>query len=99
MPKVVNLRKEAYDIYIGRGSIWGNPYSHIPTGTKARFIVATRDEAIARYEGYARNNALIMANLYSLKNKVLGCFCKPKSCHGDTLVKLYKEKFGDDDLG
>jgi hypothetical protein len=24
--KVVNLRKDKYDVYIGRGSKWGNPY-------------------------------------------------------------------------
>ena len=22
----------------------------------------------------------------------LGCWCKPEACHGDILIKLYKEK-------
>ena len=26
-----------------------------------------------------------------LKGKTLGCFCKPKSCHGDVLVELANE--------
>ena len=99
MPKVVNLRKEPYDIYIGRGSIWGNPFTQVPVNTKARFIVATREDSITHYESYARNNSIIMDNLHLLKDKVLGCYCKPKSCHGDILVKLYKEKFGDDNIG
>ena len=26
MTTVVNLKKDTYDIYIGRGSKWGNPF-------------------------------------------------------------------------
>jgi hypothetical protein len=26
-----------------------------------------------------------------LKGKVLGCFCKPKECHGDILVELVEK--------
>jgi hypothetical protein len=30
-----------------------------------------------------------------LKDKILGCWCKPdKSCHGDTLAELTEKKFG-----
>lgn len=25
--KVIHCKKESYDVYIGRPSIWGNPYS------------------------------------------------------------------------
>ena len=27
--RVINLYKEPYDVYIGRGSKWGNPYTTI----------------------------------------------------------------------
>lgn len=26
--KVVHFKKEPFDIYIGRPSVWGNPFSH-----------------------------------------------------------------------
>jgi hypothetical protein len=28
-----------------------------------------------------------MQDLHELKDKRLGCFCKPKACHGDVLKK------------
>lgn len=91
VPIVVNKKNSEYDIYIGRGSIWGNPYTHHKFDTKAKYIVETREEAIRLYEIYARKNLNILNNLHKLKGKTLGCFCKPKSCHGDILVKLFKE--------
>lgn len=54
MTKVVNKYKESYDIYIGRGSKWGNPYSH-QSNTKAQYVVATREEAITKYREYLLN--------------------------------------------
>lgn len=30
----------------------------------------------------------ILSNLVNLRGKRLGCFCKPKSCHGDVLVEF-----------
>lgn len=29
----------------------------------------------------------------NLKDKNIGCFCFPERCHGDELVKIYKERF------
>lgn len=43
------------------------------------------------YEEYVRNNSFLMNSLSELKNKNLGCWCYPNSCHGEVLVKLYKE--------
>jgi hypothetical protein len=33
-----------------------------------------------------------MADVKSLKDKVLGCYCAPLPCHGDVLVKLANEE-------
>lgn len=85
--KVVNRHFEDYDIYIGRGTIWGNPFK---IG-----IDGTREEVIDLYRQYAKHNPEIMDNLYKLKGKRLGCSCKPQSCHGDVLIELLKEQ---DDL-
>ena len=51
--KIVNLKKEKYDVYIGRGSKWGNPYSHLES-SKAQYKTKTRAEAINRYEDWIR---------------------------------------------
>ena len=53
--KVVHCKKESYDIYIGRPSKWGNPYSHLD-GTSAEFKVNTRQEAIEAYRNYILND-------------------------------------------
>jgi hypothetical protein len=81
--KVVHCEKEQYDIFIGRPSKWGNPFKIGEHGT--------RREVIAMYEEYIRLRPDLMADLSSLADKTLGCFCKPKSCHGDVLIKLYNE--------
>lgn len=85
--RVVHWKKAPYDIYIGRPSKWGNPFSHKP-GTLAQFRVANREEAIGAYEKWIQEQPELMASLSELKGKVLGCWCKPKSCHGDVLARL-----------
>lgn len=84
-PVVVNLKTEAYDVYIGRGSLWGNPYRIGPD--------QDRETVIRKFEEYARRNKELMRDLYFLAGKRLGCYCSPAACHGDVIVKLYKEKF------
>jgi hypothetical protein len=74
---------EKFDVYIGRPSKWGNPYSVEIWG---------RDECIRKYEKYIRRKPKLMRLLKNLKGKVLGCWCYPKRCHGEVLLKLLKEK-------
>jgi len=87
--KVVNINFDPYDIYIGRGSKWGNPFSHIPNSS-APYPVDSREDAIRAYEDWIFNQPeLLEAAKRELKGKVLGCFCKPTySCHGDILLKI-----------
>jgi hypothetical protein len=87
--RVVHCQKEKYDIYIGRPSEWGNPYTHIrDRETKAEFIVKNREEAISKYREWILNQPMLMNRILELDGKILGCWCKPKSCHGDVLVEL-----------
>ena len=79
MCEVVNKYKDRFDIYIGRGSIWGNPFRISIDGN--------REEVINKYEIYLLNNKFLMSKVKELKGKKLGCFCKPKACHGDVLKK------------
>ena len=82
--KVVHCKKEEFDIYIGRGSIWGNPF---PINEHQ-----DRDTVVKKYETYIRSRADLLAQLHTLKGKRLGCYCSPQACHGDVLVKLIKER-------
>ena len=86
IPRVVHCKKEEFDVYVGRGSKWGNPYSH-KEGTLAEHVVESRSEAIQKFEDYLLSNEELMESLSELKGKTLGCWCKPKSCHGDILLR------------
>jgi len=77
--KVVHCRKK-YDVYIGRPSKWGNPFLIGKDGS--------RKAVIDKYEKYILSRPDLLADLHELKGKTLGCWCKPKLCHGDVLVKL-----------
>ena len=83
MTKVVNKYKHVYDVYIGRGSKWGNPFVIGKDGT--------REEVINKYEKYLLNSPELLNSLHELKGKTLGCFCKPKPCHGDVLIKYIRK--------
>ena len=85
--KVVHCKKEPYDVYIGRPGKWGNPYSH-KEGTKAAYKVNTVEEAIACYREYILAKPELLADLHELKDKTLGCWCRPGPCHGDVLIEL-----------
>ena len=82
--RVVNLRKEKHTVYIGRGSIFGNPYK---IG-----IDGTREEVINLYRHYITQNLEAYKAICNLpKDSILGCYCKPKDCHGDIIVELYNQ--------
>ena len=83
MSIVINGKKDIYDVYIGRGSKWGNPFRIGRDGT--------RKEVIQMYEKWLRRNKKLMNDIGELEDKILGCFCKPLPCHGDVLVKLVME--------
>lgn len=85
---VVNIHHSEYDAYIGReghghDGFWGNPYSGIKNGG--------RENAIALYKEYffkrLRIDTTFMMKVQFLKGKRLGCFCAPKSCHGDVIAE------------
>lgn len=82
MTTVINIKKSKnYDVYIGRGSIWGNPYR-----IKNKSI-EERNKVCNLYEQYFWNSGLYKY-IYKLKNKILSCHCKPLRCHGDYLVYI-----------
>lgn len=62
-------------IYIGRGSPYGNPFVIGKHGT--------RDDVCDLFE----EHILPTLDLEPLRGKDLVCFCKPKRCHGDSILK------------
>jgi hypothetical protein len=78
-------RGDDFDLYIGRGTPWGNP-----------FIVGTlegqypRDEAIELYKDYFKRTILADSSkhrgLLAMRGYRLGCHCKPLNCHGDVIA-------------
>ena len=85
--RVVHCKRAPYNVYIGRPSKWGNPFSH-RSGTLAEFRVSTREEAITKYRAWIIQQPRLLEQLPELRGKILGCWCAPKSCHGDVLVEL-----------
>jgi len=70
------------EIYIGRGSKWGNPYKIDKHGT--------RQQVIDLYKRYLMCELQLCEAIDNgeLDDKVLLCFCHPQACHGDVLADL-----------
>lgn len=94
--RVVKLRRkngvvvQDCDVYIGRAcnmggwnlpqSPWANPFTITP--------YETRKDVIERYRKYILGRPDLLARLHELRGRTLGCWCKPRECHGDVLVEL-----------
>lgn len=76
-----------YDVYIGRGTKWGNPYSESP-GPGVRFVVESRAEAVRLYRAYILASPQLFWAIPELVGKTIACSCCPQQCHGDVLAEL-----------
>lgn len=86
MPRVFNKNRETYPrgaIYIGRGSLWGNPFRVGVDGS--------RDEVIDRYE----QEVLPGLDLGDLRGHDLVCFCAPQRCHGHSILREIERRYGE----
>jgi hypothetical protein len=85
---VVNIRQLPYDVYVGRGSGWGNDWSHLAQSL-AKYRVASRDEAIRKHaEWFLSQENMVEQVRRELRGRVLGCYCAPLACHGFTLAAV-----------
>ena len=79
--RVVNRRSgEPFDVYVGRPSIWGNPYKIGRDGD--------RDTVLAAYRRHVRSRPDLLRQLLGLRGKVLACWCTPLPCHADILAEM-----------
>ena len=80
-----------FEVYIGdadrfhreiKRSKWYNPYH--------RYIKKWgREKVVEKYREYIMNKPELLKLIpIELKDKTLGCWCKPELCHGDVLAEL-----------
>jgi hypothetical protein len=84
---VVNIYMKRFDVYIGRAGrgedgYFGNPF-RMGNGT-------SREDAVQSFQRYfterIEKDSEFRRRALALKGKRLGCFCKPKACHGDVIA-------------
>lgn len=90
--RVVNIRKEAYDVYIGRAGhgmdgYFGNPFRLGPGMTRGYTLDSYRKYFYRRLS----TDEEFRKRIGELQGKTLGCFCKPNPCHGD-IIKEYLDR-------
>lgn len=86
---VVHCKRDPYDVYIGRPSVFGNPFLVREVGRKV---------AIEKYGQWVRGEITVKGStpptkeqIGRLQGKTLGCWCSPQACHGDILAKMTEE--------
>ena len=67
-------------VYVGRPSVWGNPFVIGKDGSRA--------EVIEKYETWLMSQPQLLSKLHELRGKNLVCWCAPQACHGDVLLRL-----------
>jgi hypothetical protein len=92
VPKVLNIRDGSIPpdaVYIGRRvrrwqeSKWRN-----------RFVIdkdGSREEVIAKFERWLHDDPegqRLLGDIGELRGQDLLCWCAPKACHGDVLLRL-----------
>lgn len=78
LPRVLNIRKDEIPdvaVYCGRGSLYGNPF--IMKNETERDLVCDRFE----------KEILPNLDVSALKGKDLVCYCAPKRCHCDSILR------------
>jgi hypothetical protein len=83
-PKVLNKRKHGIPegaVYVGRPTLFGNPFMIGPDGD--------RDTCIEKFRQLVDSSPVMRVSIKAeLKGKDLVCWCAPKPCHADILLKV-----------
>lgn len=75
-------------IYIGRPSSWGNPFPLAKGASDEE-----RHAVVVQFEEHIRKYPAFIAQIKrKLKGKDLVCYCAPKECHGDVLLRIANEE-------
>lgn len=91
--RVVNLRKEPFDVYIGRAGhgqdgYFGNPYRVSTYGVEGAILMFS-----TYFYGRIANEPEFRRRVEELRGRTLGCFCRPAAgflgkliCHGQIIA-------------
>lgn len=89
-PKVWNVRQAGLPkdvVYVGRPTMFGNPYVIGQHGNREQVIEKHRIRLMA-------DPAMIARVRRMLKGKHLACHCAPQACHADTLLAIANSEEG-----
>lgn len=86
MIKVVNIKKEQYDIYAGRPGKFGNPFIVGVHGKRGECIKLFKEWF---FSDDTKAKAMREEVLRIPDGSILGCYCKPNPCHCDIIVEYY----------
>ncbi len=81
-------------VYVGRGSVWGNPYRIGVDGDAAQCVAQYARQMVPFKHGdslriFLMSEAAVMAIQEALRGKNLACWCPlDKPCHADWLLKV-----------
>lgn len=111
MAKVIRycVKNESHEgsnnFLIHRPFIFSNPFTHIKDKkTKAKYVVATREEAIELFEDYFDTMMMTSPKFKEEWDKLyeayktmdtiyIGCYCSnSESCHGDIIIEKLKKR-------
>ena len=67
-------------VNIGRNGKWGNPFLIGRDGT--------RTETVRKYAEAIQEDPHFLDGIEELQGRALGCYCAPRTCHGDLLVEI-----------
>ena len=90
MPQVYNKKSKTNPpppeaVFVGRPSAWGNPAT--------MYKESQRDEVCNTFDMYARARLRREPHwLDPLIGKDLICYCHPKRCHADTLLRMVADE-------
>lgn len=75
----------------GDEGLFGNPISMGKKCLICSTIHESGGSTLLCYEKYLKNrlesDSMFAEEFYKLKGKKLGCFCKPKDCHTDVMIR------------
>jgi len=84
---VVNILRDEYDLYVGRPSKYGNPYTVGLNGNA--------ETCVKLFEAYARkrisSDAEFREAIKDCYGKRLACWCKSPPCHAFVIAGLAEE--------
>lgn len=95
--RVGHVKHDPTDVYIGRGSPWGNPYVAPGRAAGSKYPVTESEDPLGDYERHVLERPDLVAKLPRLRGLVLGCFCvrldedhgpPDERCHGHVLARL-----------